>query len=65
MTKLRTLNELRQVKDTVYNTKKEIKDYYKNANFDIHYVLGLIKRYPNNQELGKEVRNYYLNKKSK
>lgn len=59
MTKLRTLNELRQVKDTVYNTKKEVKNFYKKVNFDQQYIVDLIKQYPNNQELGKEIRNYF------
>lgn len=59
MTKERTLNELRQVKDSVYVAPKIVNDYYVKLNFDCQYVINLIKEYPNNQELGNEIRKYY------
>ena len=59
MSKERTLDELRQVKDSVYVQPKIVNDYYRKVNFDCQYVVDLIKEYPNNTELGKEIRNYY------
>ena len=59
MSKERTLDELRQVKDSVYVQPKIVNDYYRKVNFDCQYVVDLIKEYPNNSELGKEIRNYY------
>jgi hypothetical protein len=59
MSKERTLNEIRQVKDSVYVAPKIVNDYYRKVNFDCQYVIDLIKEYPNNTELGKEMRNYY------
>jgi len=64
MVKKRTLNELRQEKEYGYrqpiNKKsKVVEDYYKVVNFDCQYVVDLIKKFPNNTELGKEIRNYY------
>ncbi len=59
MGKERTLDELRQVKDSVYVQPKIVNDYYRKVNFDCQYVVDLIKEYPNNTELGKEIRNYY------
>ncbi len=59
MGKERTLDELRQVKDSVYVQPKIVNDYYRKVNFDCQYVIDLIKEYPNNTELGKEIRNYY------
>ena len=61
MTKERTLNEFRQVKDSFYDTTKTkvINEYYRKVNFDRQYVVDLIKEYPNNEELGKTIRNYY------
>jgi len=65
MSKERTLNEYRQVKDNVYDTTKTkvVNEYYRKVNFDCQYVVDLIKEYPNNSELGKEIRNYYLSLK--
>ena len=65
MTKERTLNEFRQVKDSVYNTTKTkvVNDYYRKVNFDPQYVIDLIKEFPNDKELGKEIREYYLSLK--
>jgi hypothetical protein len=59
MSKERTLDELRQVKDSVYVAPKIVNDYYRKVNFDCQYVVDLIKEYPNNTELGKEIRDYY------
>ena len=59
--KKRTMNEIRQVKDTIYrhplihtNIKNE------NAEIDPIHVEELIKNFSNNQELGYELRRYYL-----
>ena len=61
MAKERTLDELRQVKDSVYTPPKSklVNEYYRKVNFDPQYVVDLIKEYPNDQDLGKEIRNYY------
>ena len=61
MAKERTLNEFRQVKDSFYDTTKTkvINEYYRKVNFDCQYVVDLIKEYPNNEELGIQIRSYY------
>ena len=59
MTKQRTLNEIRQVKDSYYNVPKVVNEYYRKVNFDCQHVVDLIKEYPNNTELGREIRSYY------
>ncbi len=61
MAKERTLNEIRQVKDSVYDITKTkvVNEYYRKVNFDSQYVINLIKELPNDKELGKEIRNYY------
>ena len=61
MSKERTLNEYRQVKDNVYDTTKTkvVNEYYRKVNFDCQYIVDLIKEYPNNEELGREIRSYY------
>ena len=59
MVKKRTLNELRQEKEYGYKQPKKISNYYKVVNFDCQYVVDLIEKYPNNMELGMEIRNYY------
>jgi len=61
MAKERTLDELRQVKDSVYTPPKSklVSEYYRKVNFDPQYVIDLIKEYPNDYDLGKEIRNYY------
>ena len=61
MAKERTLDELRQVKDSVYTPPKSklVNEYYRKVNFDPQYVVDLIKEFPNNQDLGREIRNYY------
>ena len=65
MSKERTLNEYRQVKDNVYDTTKTkvVNEYYRKVSFDVQYVVDLIQEYPNDMELGREIRNYYLNLK--
>jgi len=61
MSKERTLNQYRQVKDSVYDTAKTkvVNDFYRKVNFDCQYIVDLIQEYPNDKELGKEIRNYY------
>ncbi len=59
MSKKRTLNEYRQVKDSIYTPPKVVNDFYRRVNFDCQYVVDLIKEYPNNEELGRAMRNYY------
>ena len=61
MSKERTLNQYRQVKDSVYDTTKTkvVNDFYRKVNFDCQYIVDLIQEYPNETELGKEIRNYY------
>lgn len=55
--KQRSLNELRQEKEFGYKhpaaQKKEI-------NIDSKVILELVKKYPNDMDLGKEVRNYLV-----
>ncbi len=65
MSKERTLNQYRQVKDNVYDTTKTkvVNEYYRKVSFDAQYVVDLIQEYPNDMELGREIRNYYLNLK--
>jgi hypothetical protein len=65
MSKERTLNEYRQVKDNVYDTTKTkvVNEYYRKVNFDVQYVVDLIKELPNDRDLGKEIRKYYLSLK--
>lgn len=65
MSKERTLNQYRQVKDNVYDTTKTkvVNEYYRKVSFDAQYVVDLIQEYPNDKELGREIRNYYLNLK--
>ena len=61
MAKERTLNEIRQVKDTVYTPpkRKVVNDYYRKVNFDSQHIIDLIKEFPNDQDLGKEIREYF------
>jgi len=59
MSKKRTISEYRQVKDSVYDHPNKVKDYYKNINFDPQYIVDLIIEYPNDQDLGKEMRKYF------
>jgi len=61
MTKKRTIDEIRQVKDSVYIPPKTkmVNEYYRKVNFDSQYIIDLIKEFPNDKELGSEIRNYY------
>ena len=52
MKKKRTLNELRQVKDTVYKTRLDLAKEYTNSKT----IEELIDEYPNDTDLGREVR---------
>lgn len=63
MTKERTLNEYRQSKDFGYENPKTgtiVEDYYRKVNFDPQHIVDLIKNFPNDKELGFEIRKYYL-----
>ena len=59
--KRKNIKRIRQVKDSVYDTTKTkvVNEYYRKVNFDSQYVIDLIKEFPNDKELGKEIRNYY------
>ena len=61
MSKERTLNQYRQVKDSVYDTTKTkvVNDFYRKVNFDCQYIVDLIQEYPNETELGREIKNYH------
>ena len=62
MPKKRTLNEYRQSKDFGYKAPKKhkiVEDYYRTVNFDSQFIIDLIKKFPNDQDLGEEVRKYY------
>ena len=61
MSKERTLKQYRQVKDSVYDTTKTkvVNDFYRKVNFDCQYIVDLIQEYPNETELGREIKNYY------
>tara|TARA_R110002012_G_scaffold180562_1_gene346417 strand:+ start:306 stop:482 length:177 start_codon:yes stop_codon:yes gene_type:complete len=50
--KKKTLNELRQVKDTVYKPRLDLAKQYSNSKA----IDELIERYPNDTDLGREVR---------
>ena len=52
---------LRMGDDSFYDTTKTkvINEYYRKVNFDCQYVVDLIKEYPNETELGKEIISYY------
>ena len=57
MTKKRTLNELRQVKDVVYkNPRSSVKK-------KSQVILELINNYPNDEELGRAIRELFKNEK--
>lgn len=58
MVKKRTLNELRQTKDSVYENKQT-----KEVKINPTKIIELIKKYPNDYDLGNAVRNYFLNTK--
>jgi len=50
--KKKTLNELRQVKDTVYKPRLDLAKQYTNSKT----IDELIEEYPNDTDLGREVR---------
>ena len=57
MTKKRTLNELRQVKDVVYkNPRSSVKK-------KSQVILELINNYPNDADLGRVIRELFKNEK--
>lgn len=60
--KERTMDELRQVKTYGYTTPKTkvVNDFYRKVNFDPQHIVDLIQEYPNDKELGREIRSYYL-----
>lgn len=58
-TKVRTLNELRQEKEFGYNHPSKQIDY-KKLNLDPKHIIDLVKKYPNDIELGKNVRSYLI-----
>tara|TARA_R110000824_G_scaffold107285_1_gene253413 strand:+ start:142 stop:354 length:213 start_codon:yes stop_codon:yes gene_type:complete len=60
--KERTMDELRQVKDNTYIPPKAKVDneYWRKVNFDCQHIVDLIQEYPNDKELGREIRGYYL-----
>jgi len=63
--KERTLDELRQVKTYGYTTPKVVNEYYVKVNFDNQHIIDLIREYPNDLDLGKEIRKYYDSLKNK
>jgi|688.fasta_scaffold309051_2 hypothetical protein len=58
----KSLNEHRQVKDSVYNHPKV--EVYNVIEINTQYIIDLIKKYPNDQQLGNEIRKYYLQLKN-
>ena len=47
-------------------SKERIKvenEYYRKVNFDPQYIVDLIRELPNDGELGKEIRKYYISLK--
>lgn len=55
--KQRSLNELRQEKEFGYNNP--IIDYEK-LNVDPQHIIDLVRKYPNDYDLGKQVRSYLI-----
>ena len=55
--KKRSLNELRQEKEFGY---KNPTINYKNLNVDPQYIIDLVRKYPNDADLGKQVRSYLI-----
>jgi len=64
--KQRTMDELRQVKTYGYTTPKPkvVNEYYRKVNFDPQHIVDLIRKFPNDYVLGKEIRKYYLHLKN-
>lgn len=57
--KKKTLNELRQVKDTVYKPRLDLAKQYTNSKT----IDELIEEYPNDTDLGREVRKLKTTRK--
>lgn len=57
MTKKRTMNELRQVKDIVYKNPRLSNKTRSN------FIIELIDRYPNDTDLGKAIRELFRDEK--
>jgi hypothetical protein len=55
--KQRSLNELRQEKEYGY---KHPETQNKNLNVDPQYIIDLVKKHPNDSDLGKKVRSYLI-----
>jgi len=55
--KQRSLNELRQEKEFGY---KHPVTKNKTINVDSKHIIELVKKYPNDMELGKQVRSYLI-----
>ena len=53
--KQRTLNELRQEKEFGY---KNPSTKQRKINVDPQHIIDLVKKYPNDSDLGRNVRNY-------
>ena len=49
-------------KESKERTKVE-NEYYRKVNFNPQYIVDLIREYPNDGELGKEIRKYYISLK--
>ena len=47
--KVRVLDDMKQV----------VNEYYVKVNFDNQHIVDLIREYPNDLDLGKEIRKYY------
>jgi hypothetical protein len=52
-----TLNELRQEKEYGYKNPSIKSD----ISVDIKHIINLVKKYPNDSDLGREVRKYLIN----
>ena len=52
--KVRILDDMKQV----------VNEYYVKVNFDNQHIVDLIREYPNDLDLGKEIRKYYDNLKN-
>ncbi len=54
-----TLNELRQEKEYGYKNHSTEIDH-KKVNLDPQHIIDLVKKYPNDSELGKNIRGYLI-----
>ncbi len=59
------MNKEPKEKTIVYDTPKtkvipRRQDFYRKVNFDPQHIVDLIQEYPNDKELGREIRSYYL-----